>query len=268
MERLQAAIEKARAQREARQPKPLPQSAEPAKTAEGPWDDIPMPNWDRAHMAQSRVVAFGSGAQSSAVDMMRTRIVQQMRQNGWKRLAITSPDKGVGKSTTCANLLVSLSRQLDRRMIFFDLDMRRPSMASILGHSGEEGVAAVLSGRVPFDKQAVRFSESTAVSLNYRPERNSSEILLADTTSWVLDQIEKTYEPDIMIFDMPPMLIADDTLAFLKNVDCCLLLAGADATTIREIDACEKEIAGQTNVLGVALNKCRYPESAYGYDYY
>ena len=88
MERLQAAIEKARAQREARQPKPLPQSAEPAKTAEGPWDDIPMPNWDRAHMAQSRVVAFGSGAQSSAIDMMRTRIVQQMRQNGWKRLGL------------------------------------------------------------------------------------------------------------------------------------------------------------------------------------
>jgi protein-tyrosine kinase len=271
MERLQAAIEKARAQREARQPSQSPSSGGVGTETipkSGPWDEIPMPTWDRAHIAKSRVVALGTGPETNSVDMLRTRIVQLMRQNDWHRVAVTSPDKAAGKSTTCANLLVSLSRQADRRTILFDLDMRRPSLANILGHKGTDGFAAVLEGRVPFHKQAVRFGETSAVAMNYQPERNPSEILLSDRTTKVLDDIEKTYRPDIMIFDMPPMLITDDSLAFLKNVDCCILVAGAESTTIEQIDQCEKEIAGQTNVLGVVLNKCRHMESGYGYDYY
>jgi len=271
MERLQAAIEKARAQREQRQPAQSPAaSADRAETIAktGPWDSIPMPTWDRAHIAKSRVVAMGSGPETNSIDMLRTRVVQLMRQNDWKRVAVTSPDKAAGKSTTCANLLVSLARQADRRTILCDLDMRRPSIAGIFGQKGEEGFAAVLAGRVPFEQQAVRFGETAAIAMNYHPERNPSEILLSDRTTQVLAQIEKTYQPDIMIFDMPPMLVTDDAMAFLKNVDCCILVAGAESTTIEQIDTCEKEIAGQTNVLGVVLNKCRHMESGYGYDYY
>ncbi len=284
MERLQAALEKARAQREGREPAAKatvrsPSPASPAATAAaarpaapaaapGAWDDIPLGQWDRAHLAKSRVVAFSGGVEANAVDMLRTRIVQLMRQNGWKRVAVTSPDKSAGKSTTCCNLLASLSRQTDRRTILFDLDLRRPALANILGHKGDASFSSVLSGEIPFDKQAVRFSDRAAVAMNYRPERNPSELLLSDKTASVLAQIEKTYQPDIMIFDMPPMLVTDDTLAFLKNVDCAIIVAGAESTTIDQIDICEKEIAAQTNVLGVVLNKCRYMEQGYGYDYY
>jgi protein-tyrosine kinase len=274
MERLQAALEKARAQRESRQPS----SSVPAKSggvakptpnpASGPWDEIPIRTWDRAHLARQRVVAMGNGPDTNAVDMLRTRVVQLMRQNDWKRVAVTSPDKSAGKSTTCCNLLASLSRQADRRTILFDLDMRRPALAKILGCTGDENFAAVLEGRIPFHQQALRFSEGTAVALNYRPEANPSEILLSDRTAAVLDEIEKTYRPDIMIFDMPPMLVTDDTIAFLKNVDCAIVVVGAETTTIDQVDVCEKEIAAQTNVLGVVLNKCRHLESGYGYDYY
>jgi Mrp family chromosome partitioning ATPase len=286
MERLQAALEKARAQREGREPSgqanvrsPMPTApAAPASTGTaarpasqplaGSWDEIPLGQWDRAHLAKNRVVAFGGGVEANAVDMLRTRVGQLMRQNGWKRVAVTSPDKSAGKSTTCCNLLASLSRQTDRRTILFDLDLRRPALANILGHKGDVSFSSVLAGEVPFAKQAVRFSETSAIAMNYRPERNPSELLLSDKTAQVLAQIEKTYQPDVMIFDMPPMLVTDDTLAFLKNVDCAIIVAGAESTTIDQIDICEKEIAAQTNVLGVVLNKCRHMEQGYGYDYY
>jgi protein-tyrosine kinase len=280
MERLQAALEKARAQREGREtgtapsarissPRPGAQAA-PARPAPsgGEWESIAIPTWDRATLSRNRVVAFGGGSEAGAIDMLRTRVAQMMRQNGWRRVAVTSPDKSAGKSTTCANLLVSLSRQADRRTILFDLDLRRPALAEILGHKGEHSVVDVLEGRVPFEKQAVRFSESAAVSLTYRPERNPTELLLSDRTAEALAHIEKSFNPDIMIFDMPPMLVTDDALAFLKNVDCAIIVAGAESTTIDQIDVVEKEIAGQTNVLGVVLNKCRHMESGYGYDYY
>jgi len=70
-----------------------------------------------------------------------------------------------------------------------------------------------------------------------------------------------------MIFDTPPLLVSDDTLGFLDQVDCVLLVAEAEATTIDEIDNCEQELAARSNVLGVVLNKCRYMGKGYGYDY-
>ena len=71
-----------------------------------------------------------------------------------------------------------------------------------------------------------------------------------------------------MLFDMPPMLEADDIMAFARHLDCVLLVAGAEKTTIKQLDMCETELASQTNVMGVVLNKCHYIGSEYGYGYY
>lgn len=273
MERLQAAIEKARAQRQARTTGETPAARPPTREqrevpGSAKWNEIPIPDWNLAHLMRNRVVAAQAGPESGTFDLLRTKILQLMRQNEWRRIAVTSPDKRAGKSTTCCNLIASFARQSDRRSILFDLDMRRPAIASILGHSGEHGFVEVLEDRIPFHKQAVRFGETAAVAMCYKPERNPSELLLRDRTAQILDEIEKAYRPDVMIFDMPPMMVTDDTLAFLRNVDCALLVAGADTTRIEQIDVSEKEIAGQTNVIGVVLNKCQHMNGGYEYEYY
>jgi len=64
------------------------------------------------------------------------------------------------------------------------------------------------------------------------------------------------------------MLVTDDMMAFAGEVDCVLLVAAAEASTIKEVDTCERELAAQTNVLGVVLNKCRYTDRGAGYGYY
>ncbi len=57
-----------------------------------------------------------------------------------------------------------------------------------------------------------------------------------------------------MIFDMPSILVSDNTRAFLSNVDCAVIIARANNTRYGHFDACEREIAEYTNVLGVVLN--------------
>jgi protein-tyrosine kinase len=68
-----------------------------------------------------------------------------------------------------------------------------------------------------------------------------------------------------MIFDLPPLLVGDDTRSVLKDVDCALLVARSDVTTVAQIDTCEREIAEHTNMLGVVLNQCRDPDDDFGY---
>jgi Mrp family chromosome partitioning ATPase len=77
--------------------------------------------------------------------------------------------------------------------------------------------------------------------------------------------IKRAFLPDIVIYDLPPMLQSDDVMAFLPHLDCVLLVAGAEKSRLDEVDKCEKDLADQTNVLGVVLNLCRYMSEEFGY---
>ena len=76
----------------------------------------------------------------------------------------------------------------------------------------------------------------------------------------LIDALEARLRPDVILFDMSPMLVGDDALAFLDQVDCALMVAAAEETTVAEIEKCGADLAKRTQVLGVVLNKCRYME--------
>ena len=100
---------------------------------------------------------------------------------------------------------------------------------------------------------------------------NPAEVLLSQKAETVLSAVEAEYQPDLVVFDTAPVLVGDDTRAFLGQVDCAMIVACAERTTVKEIDVCEREIAEQTNVLGVVLNQTRFTDGDgaddYGYGY-
>ena len=277
MEKIQAAIAKARAERQAAQGlQPTRQDreaaarmeAEPAPSVAAQWDGMEERRFDAKHLQRNRIVAHARDRESTAVDMMRTRVVQQMRANKWRRMAVTSPTAACGKTTVSLNLAVSLSHQQDLRTMLLDLDLRRPELARMAGLTDRPAdLAQVLRGERPFTDNVVRYGSNLALGVNSRKIGNASELLASAGVADMLAGIEAVYQPDIMIFDMPPMLATDDMMAFARHVDCVLIVAEAERTTTREVDLCEQELARQTNIMGVVLNQCRYmgPEFDYGY---
>lgn len=229
------------------------------------WEALTTFHPNQSRLERHRVVSFANNPESGTVDMMRTKIVQLMRTNGWRRVAITSPSAGCGKTTTCLNLAFSLARQSEQRAIVVDFDMRRPSMGKLLGLQGDRSFSKVLRGESSLQEQLMRTGANLAFGVNSAPTRNSSEILHGAACATMLREMEEVYDPTILIFDTPPMMASDDFMAFAPNVDCAILLAAAEMTTVDEIDRCEREIASVTNVLGVVLNKCRYTDKGYGY---
>jgi Mrp family chromosome partitioning ATPase len=214
------------------------------------------------------VVTFAGGSDAVAFDALRTRLLQQMRAQGWRRVAITSPGAGCGKTTLALNLAFSLARQPEVRTLLAELDLRRPSIARVLGTPDRANLAEVLAGEAAFEDCALRLSQNLLLAANRTPSRDAAELLASGATAQALTRIEEDYAPDITLFDMPPMLVIDDMMAFAGEVDCVLLVAAAEASTIKEVDTCERELAAQTNVLGVVLNKCRYIDRGAGYGYY
>jgi Mrp family chromosome partitioning ATPase len=287
MEKIQSALAKARSTREgkAAEPRPLPQvkpaaapleqapeqasisSASAAEIAQA-WQSLPALELDAARLKRNRIMALEGGRDSTDIDMMRTRVLQQMRDNGWRRLAITSPTASCGKSTIAMNLALSLARQADLRTVLVEMDLRRPSLAQLTGITRDISFAHVLEGSQAFTHNALRYGDNLAVSCNQRPWKNPAELLGGKQIPDVISAIEEVYAPDVMLFDTPSMLATDDMMAFARHMDCVLLVAGAESSTIKEIDMCERDLASQTNVMGVILNKCRYMGPEYGYGYY
>lgn len=282
MEKLQAAIEKARAQRAtmARQAGPAGPETAPAPAQDAPaaapaegntvdaaWAALKEIKLAPHRLAKKRVMTLQGGTGSAPFDLLRTRLLQQARQNGWRRIGLVSPHSGCGKSTTIANLAFSLARQSDTRTIAFDFDLRRHGLTNLLEQRTDTSLLHMLEGRLDFAEHGLRHGANVAFALNRNTTPHASEVLMAAKTHEVLAGIEETYAPDLMLFDLPPLMASDDNFGFLNKLDAALILTVAEKTTMSQIDVAERQVAELTNVMGIVLNQCRYMDGAYGHEY-
>ncbi len=271
MEKIQSAIAKARASRQA--PRNLSDPAAKLTRVTPPavqeaWDGIEAVTLNPRELQRNRVFTLNACDQSTSFDMLRTRMLRQMRAEGWRRVAVTSPDQGCGKSTITANLALSLARQADLRTLVIDLDLRLPALARVLGIANPPQFSEALAGDAAPEERLRRVGDNLCLALNGAAVRGSAELLQRAEVAHVLDRIERALAPSVTLFDMPPMLRGDDTLAFLDKVDCAMLVVEAEVTPVADVDRCEQELGQNTNVLGVVLNKLRHTESgSYGYGY-
>ena len=274
MERIQSAIAKARAARQeaagrtdgtGRSPIKMPNATSRNSAVQAAWAALPERSVDPERYERNRLVAHQPGSESTPFDVMRTNLVRHLREHDWTRVAITSPAGGCGKTTTCLNLALSLARQRELRVVVIELDLRRPSIKRTLGISAPAEIAAVMRGTVAPEDGLVRIRPNLALGVNSLPADNPAELLSSTQAAAAIDAIEIRYRPDVILFDMPPVLVIDDTIAFLDQVDCALMVAAAEQTTVAEIDRAGKEVADHTKVLGVILNKCRYMDRSEGY---
>ncbi|MGC1488704.1 MAG: CpsD/CapB family tyrosine-protein kinase [Albidovulum sp.] len=269
MEKLEAALAKAREARKSSHTEMdgMVNASRKASKSAADWGALPEIGVTQKLARQNRITALLGGKEATPYDMLRSRTVRMMKDANWRRLAVTSPNAACGKTTVSLNLALSLARQKDLSVLLLDLDFRRPSLHQILGHAPKHSVHEVLEGKVDFAEAAVRYGDNLAIAMNRTAARNPAELLHSSLGRDILAQIEAQWRPDIIIFDMSPMLASDDNVGFMANVDCALLIAAAESTTLQNIDTCEKELAQLTNVLGVVLNKCRYVDSSTGYGY-
>ncbi len=281
MERIQSAIQKAR---EARQTPAdttvAPESAaSPASeadqkrdrssetTVDQRWSDLNSVTLLPKQLKKVRIVAAQPSTQSASFDVLRTRMLHQMNTNNWRRVAIASPGVACGKTTLCVNLAFSFARQRNTRTFVIDLDMRRPAIGKLLKLGGGSNFSDALEGRNAPEEHLACYEQRLAFATNSKPVSNSAELLQDKGVAHVIDDLETRYQPDVMLFDTPPMLACDDTIAFLDQVDCVLLVAAAESTTAEEIAKCQREIVARSNLMGIVLNKCRYLEKTDSYGY-
>jgi Mrp family chromosome partitioning ATPase len=273
VERLRTAIEKARRQRQERQP---PDGA-PARGAEvrllpaadAAWSALTEAAPDERTLEAERVVSYRKTDPAHvAFDVLRTRLLKTCRDHGWTRIAVTSPTKACGKSMVCANLAFSLARNEDTRIILVDLDLKLPRLAQVFGLAPSGRVSGFLQGLTPPEGFLIRIGPNLAVGLNAERVKDSAELIQSPQAAAALGAMIDRYRPGIVIYDLPPLLVSDDVIGLLPQVDAVLLVIAAGQSTAKDVGACETLLSDATNFIGVILNKCSDdPRDTYSYEY-
>lgn len=227
------------------------------------WADLPSATLDVRLMRKSRIfAAVTDHPAAAAFDMLRTRVLHLLHQNAWGTVAITSPTAGAGKSVVALNLAFSLSNLAHARTVLLDLDLRQPNLAPLLGIRSAPRMEDYLAGRIDAAQAFQRLRPNLAVGANGRQVSLSAELLQSPDAAASFQAMRDRLKPDVVLCDLPAMRSSDDLLAFAGNVDCAILVTEAERDSVELVDACEQELARQTNVLGVVLNKCRHMDAA------
>jgi len=177
-----------------------------------------------------------------------------MREHNWQSLAITSPGEGEGRTTTAINLAISLARDVNHTVLLVDLDMRRPTVAKYLGFNPVAGIDDCLLDNVPLHEALFNPGIERLVVLPCRNAfASSSELLSSPSMQRLAEELKARYPERLVIYDLPPLLLRDDLLAFSPHIDAALLVAHEGKTRKGDLQRA-MEMLKTVNVVGTIMN--------------
>ncbi|MET0498697.1 MAG: CpsD/CapB family tyrosine-protein kinase [Steroidobacteraceae bacterium] len=230
---------------------------------EGPQRQTRMVEVSTALLDQQRVLRPGAGgAAGAAWKMLRTQVLKRLDKSGSTTLAIVSPRSGDGKTTTAINLAVALACDSSRTVLLVDLDLRRPGIAKRMGVEIEAGVEDYLEAHAPIER--LLFHPIGYERMVILPARasvdNSSELLMGGRARELARELKSRYANRIILYDLPPVLEADDALAFMPNVDAALMVV-RERRTQRDDIVSAMDLLRDTPIVGTVLNGSREDKS-------
>ena len=267
MERIKQAIEKAKSQHTSADNQLAQLSLDGAAVAQHPaqaQEELELVSYKRTrvvkldpkHLENSRVVAFNkSDPKCMTFDILRTHVLQKMKENSWRTLAITSPTPEAGKTVVAINLAMSIAQQASKTAMLVDFDLRRPKVGTYLGIPMEMSLNDYLEGSAQLPEVLVNPDIPRLVVLPTRsPVKKSSETLSSKKISELIKEMRERYESRIVIFDLPPLLVIDDAIALLPQIDCVLMVVANGMSNRREIEDALRYLPAD-KLIGVILNK-------------
>lgn len=207
-------------------------------------------------LVSNRVVAAdGLDPTAKRFQVLRTKILQQMRKKNWNTLAISAPTQGAGKSLVAANLAVSIAMEGNQSVLLVDMDLSKPSIHKYFGMEPDYGIHDYFDGTTKIEDILVHPGIERLVLLpGKRGIVNSSDQISSPLVKRLVNELKTRYESRIVIFDLPPTLISDEVLVFLPYVDCSILVVESGKNTPKEVENA-LEVVGSNPLLGTVLNK-------------
>ena len=227
---------------------------------------VKLPGDTRAEQLVTQIAPKSPGAEAYRV--LRTNLQFSALDKPLATLISTSAGPGEGKSTTAANLAVSMA-QGDKRVLLIDADMRRPVQHKLFKLANNVGLSTALLDK---EHDPDVYLQATAVP-NLRVMTtgpippNPAEMLNSTRMHELIERLKDA--ADVVIFDTPPVLAVADALILAGQVDGTLLVVGVGETRAEMLAQAMQRLESVGILpLGAVLNKITERQSGYYYYYY
>jgi Mrp family chromosome partitioning ATPase len=264
MDRIRKALDRARDERELQEPVAPRAAVEPdVRPAKPPWPAsitytrTQIFDPDPSALERSRVIAQSdNSAPGAAFRLLRTQVLQRMAEHGFLTVAVVSPRAAEGKTLTAVNLAAQIAVDRRHTALLVDYDLQRPGVASAFGLLPDVGVGDVLSSSAELEQSLYHprgFDRLVLLPALTRPGR-SSELTAGPRSRALVTELRGRYRDRIVVFDLPPLLTSDETVALAPCIDCVLLVV-AEGTTSRADVLRSLELLRKATVVGTVLNR-------------
>jgi capsular exopolysaccharide synthesis family protein len=218
---------------------------------------------------ESRIVYY-TAPRSPAADrfrLLRMRLRDFANAGKLKKLLVTSPIAGDGKSTAILNLATALAERGKRKVLVIEADLHRGSISETLKLRPWRGLNECLTANVESPFSAVRHVEPLDWFLlpAGEPRGNPTEMLQTAAFGNIVEKLAPSF--DWILIDSPPVVSLTDAISLGRHADGALLVVRAGHTP-RE--AIEQAVAllGPKKICGVLLNGADDNRTRYGLGYY
>ena len=187
-----------------------------------------------------------------------------------KTLALTSVNASEGKSTVTDNLAIVWA-QTGQKVLLVDADLRRSTLHRTFNLDNREGLTTILTSRAHTIDLNTIIQPSGIDNLSLLPSGptppNPAELLSSQRMKDFLKAARERY--DMVIVDVPPMLVVTDTQVISRNLDAVVLVVKQGQTQkLGAKRAVELLKMAHANLLGYVMNDVVSDGSAgYGYGY-
>ncbi|WP_068397060.1 polysaccharide biosynthesis tyrosine autokinase [Kribbia dieselivorans] len=182
-----------------------------------------------------------------------------------RTIVLTSSTPGEGKTTTTANLALTLG-EAGHTVCMVEADLRRPRLLDYLGLDGSVGLTNVLIGEADLDDVLQPFggTNATVLGAGLIPP-NPSELLGSPTMSAIITTLAARY--DYVLFDAPPLLPVTDAAVLARQTDGTIVVVGSGKIRKEQLGRALGLLERvNATVLGVVMNMV--PMSRHTYSYY
>jgi Mrp family chromosome partitioning ATPase len=220
---------------------------------------------DPLRLESERILSPGATAQHGVpYKMLRTQVLRRLDKLGVNSLAVVGAAADTGKTLTAINLAITIAADPERTALLVDLDLRKPSIHRRFGIDPVAGIDDCLRGSRPLTDALVRVGGYERLVLLPARERSldSSELLSSRRTQELIVEMRSRYRDRVVMFDLPPVLQADDALAFARHVQAVLVVVG-EGKTLRADLVRTLELLRDVPIIGTVLNGTRQAVDSY-----
>lgn len=226
---------------------------------------------DRAHVVRNKLDVVTSEAFVGIVGQLEIGLGSLES----KAILVTSTLPGEGKSLVASNL-ASMYRELGKKTVLIDLDLRRPTQHSLHNVASEKGFLNWARAGSPMNDLigpanplgVTKLPDGTHLIPAGGAEAHPSNFLVSAAMEQLVAQLRANY--DVIVFDTPPAGVFQDAIIISRHADRSLLVAREGVATIVQARKTIEDFArAGREFAGLVLNGFR-PQTAnkkiaYGY---